>query len=1210
MAILAIIVLGSGFFVGLRVSREAMTATGARYLEETRFHDFTISTALGLTDSELETIRRHPEVEAAEGSFNANALVEIGGDTGGSSGVVYSFYSLPSEVDVPALREGRLPSAPDECLADAWTHMSVGEKIRVAPENDEDTLELFTVREFTVTGIATSPLYLNYERGSASIGTGSVTAFCYVLPEVFDSEYYTSVNVRTADMPESFTDDYDQRSEELEDELQTLGETLAQSRYDTVVADAQKELDEGIADYEEGLEEYNTQRADADRELADAAKELEDAKKELEDAAQKLEDGRREIDEGWRELEDAETQGRQEIREAQDELDAARVTLVDGEKSYEDGLVLYEQGLADYNAGLEEYNKNYSEYEAGEAAYAQGLEQYNAGLAEYRENEALLKAAGEELEAARAQLEENQASLDTLLDTLAGLINSYVGSTLYSDGAALKDALLAGDPIAVYAVDTALAALAAYDSSLPKDSAELIGAINALAAGWEEYNKNLDEYNAAMDELADAWVTLEAAREDLEITRTMLDAAKAQLEDGWAELEDARLQLESSQGELEAARAQLDEGWLDYNTGLARLMDAREELERSLREARSELVDAQAEIDEGQKEYDEGLQEYEDGLREYEEAKAEADEEFADAKQELDDALAEIEDAKAEIADIEVPESYILGRWANVGYACFENDTGIVRSISKVFPLFFFLVAALMCTTTISRMVEEQRTQLGVLMALGYKPAAIAWKFLFYSGVATILGCAMGILSGSALIPLVVWQAYKIMYNFSDEIIYYFDVELSSVTFAAYLASMLIVTWVSCRRELSDTPANVIRPKAPKAGKRVLLERVPFIWRRLSFLWKVTVRNIFRYKQRVLMMVLGIAGCTALMLTGMGIRDSIQNVVDYQFDEISHYDFTVTFDGGLTPEEREEFTSGAENSASETLFLHQSSFTATANRTEKDVELCAVETDCIGRIEDFVDFHRGSTHLPFPEVGQVLVNSGLAEDLDIGAGDEIALRNGDGEELTLTVSGVYDNYIYNCIYISASTYLEETGREPEANSAMVLKAEGVDTGAAIADILGMEHVVNVSASEDLRARIGSMMASLIYIVLLTIGCAAALAFVVIYNLTNINITERLREIATVKVLGFYDKESAMYVLRENIILTVLGAAAGIPLGLALNAYVIHAIDIDLISFRPRVLLPSYILAVALTFLFSLLVDLMMCLKLNKINTAEALKAAE
>lgn len=1320
LAILAIIVLGSGFFVGLRVSQKAMTATADTYFEKTKLYDFSAAATLGLTEEDVEAMREEPGVLDAEGSFETDALVNFGDNID----LVYAFYSLPERINLPDLVEGRLPENENECLADSWAKRSIGDKIYISETNDEDTLALFKARELTVVGICTSPLYLNFERGSTSLGSGSVTSFCYVTEDVFDADYYTGVYIRCTDMPGAYSAAYDDRSEALEGAMTALAEARADARYSSIVADAESELADGQKEYDEALETYNTERADAEGELADAWQELEDARVELEDAAAQIEDGKQEIADGkkelsdnWivlldakRELDDAKVQlddakaqlddgwdeydqgvselaeerfrGQRELDDAKAQLDDAKAQLNDakkviddsqaelagGEREYADNLALYEDGVRQYEDGLKLWEDSKKALEDGESEYESGMAEYRSGRSQYNDGLDALRAGKEKLDASKAQLDAGQGQFDALTEAILEGINQLLPNPYESVDALLAD-VESGNTIAAFAVNTALTLAQTQFpdmENIPADSAALLETRNQLSAGWALYESGLADYNANS-------AYLDSVGAELSSARAQLRDARAQLDDGWAELEEGRVELDNSKIELEDAKAQLDEGraalnegWsqlrdgireynagvAEYQSGLADYEAGVEEFNTSVAEAEQKLSDAndelleaqtkyedgladyedgvrayqdglrqyydgeseiaQAELDlaEAEQKYADGLAEYEDGLAEYDDAQREADQEFADAEAELADAERELADARREIDDIEYPDTFLLGRWGNVGYACFESDASIVKSVSAVFPVFFFLVAALICLTTVSRMVEEQRSQLGVLMAMGYSKLAVMGKFLVYSGLATVLGGVIGILLGSKVIPLVIWQAYKIMYSFSDDIQFTFDMPLSAGTFFAYLAAMLAVTYISCSKALNDVPANIIRPRAPKAGKRVLLERIPIIWNRLSFLWKVTVRNIFRYKARVFMMILGIAGCTALMMTGMGINDSIQNVVDYQFTEISLYDFTVTFSDHLDEAARDAFMDEVSDLADGALFLHQSSFTASANRTEKEVYVNAVDAEHLDRVSEFVDFHHGSTPLPFPGEDEALINSGLADSLSLKPGDTIELRDDEGIVMELTVSGVYDNYIYNNIYIGTDTYAKYTGGDADINYALVLKNDAVTTGDALAEILGMDDVLTATASLDLRERIGSMMESLIYIVLLTIVCAAALAFVVIYNLTNINIQERLRELATVKVLGFYDLESALYVLRENVLLTIIGAAVGVPMGLALNAYVVGQIDLDMIHFTPRVLPMSYVYSIALTILFSLLVDALMYLRLKKINPAEALKAAE
>ena len=1194
MAILGIIVLGSGFFVGLRVSQQAMINTADQYLSEQHFFDFSISTNLGLTKEDVQAFSDAEGVMTAEGSVAVDALAA----TSEGEESAMSFHSMPASINLPKVISGRLPEAVGECLVDSQSGLQIGDALTLSDSNDEDTQDMFSCTEFTVVGTATSPLYLNYERGSTSLGSGSISAFVYLQPEAFDVDYYTTIYLQMEDMPSAYSDAYEEAADQWESSITSLAEERAELRHADIVREAEEALADGEAEYEEGVQEYQTERADAEQEL-------EDAWAELEDARVQIEEGQAEIDDGWKELESQTAEGKAELADAEAALDAAYKELQDGETSYESGRKQYEAGYQAYEEGRSSYQTQYDRYQEGLQQYEDGFEQYEAGLNEYNSSRSQLEKTKEQLSAAQSQLNTQQGQFDDLLDLLsANITNPATQTPLYGDGDALLSALKNGDQMAVAATDRALSALAAmpeYGDSVPKSASELLTQEKALETGWSEYQTGLEQYEAGVSQLEGAKTQLEESKNVLNETKTQLDSAKKQLEDGWQELEDARVTLEASASELTSARKELDDGWTAYNEGVAEVEKGWQELNDATAEAKAELEDAEAELEDAKTQY-------EDGVKEYEDAKAEAEEEFAKAEQELADAKQELEDARAEIADIPDPSTYVLGRWSNVGYACFESDTAIVKSISAVFPIFFFLVAALVCTTTITRMVDEQRSQLGVLMALGYGKLTIMNKFFFYSGSATVLGCVIGILFGSWIIPKVIWAAYAIMYSFSENILYCFGTTVSLTIFVAYLAAMLVVTWLACRKELRDTPANVIRPKAPKAGKRIVFERVPFLWNRLSFMWKVTLRNIFRYKQRVLMMILGIGGCTALMITGFGIRDSIQHIVDFQYSEITYYDLAVTFDEAPDQEERETFASKIAGFTDGVLFARQSSVTVGADKTEKTAYLTAIEdTEDVGR---FIDFHTGEEPLDYPGKDEAIINQGLAEALGVEVGDTISIRSDDEPSMQLTISGVFDNYIDNYIYIDADTYETQGGKAIALNTAFILEPEGSNDSAIAARLLRMDHVLNVSVSSVVRDRIDSMMGSLNYIVLLTIVCAAALAFIVIYNLTNINITERFREIATVKVLGFYEWESAIYVLRENIILTILGALVGIPMGIWLNSFIIEQIKVDMISITPRITLVSFVSALLLTFVFAVLVDVLMYFRLNKINTAEALKAAE
>lgn len=578
---------------------------------------------------------------------------------------------------------------------------------------------------------------------------------------------------------------------------------------------------------------------------------------------------------------------------------------------------------------------------------------------------------------------------------------------------------------------------------------------------------------------------------------------------------------------------------------------------------------------------------------------------LSDAQKELADAKKQLEEGKKEIDDIEQPDYYVLGRDTNVGYVCFDSDSQIIDQISNVLPVFFFLVAALVCMTTMNRMVEEQRTQIGILKALGYGEGAVTGKYIFYAGSAAILGCIAGFFVGTWLFPKVVWNAYGIMYNMID-VRYLFELPLFVISLCGALLCSVGVTWVSCKSSFTESAAYLMRPKSPKAGKRVFLERFPFIWRKMKFLHKVSVRNIFRYKKRFFMMVLGISGCTALLVTGFGVRDSVTEIANLQYSRIQIYDMSVNLKDTAFSETAGEQEVLAQ-AADEYGYFAEMSMDLQTQSGVKSVNLIVPEKEELGQ---YVDLHTTAGEpLSLKQDGAVISNK-LAERYRLKVGDEILLRSEDAGEGTVRIIGIFENYIYNCVYMNAHTYETTFSKELQYKTIYVNLKEGQDAHEAAAGLMNCERVSAVMVNADMLERVSSMMDSLNYVVLLIISCAAFLAFIVLYNLTNINITERNREIATLKVLGFFKNETASYVFRENILLTMIGALAGLLLGKYFHIFVMSQINIDMISFKVQVKPASYLISVLLTLLFAGIVNLFMSAKLEAIDMAESLKSVD
>lgn len=573
------------------------------------------------------------------------------------------------------------------------------------------------------------------------------------------------------------------------------------------------------------------------------------------------------------------------------------------------------------------------------------------------------------------------------------------------------------------------------------------------------------------------------------------------------------------------------------------------------------------------------------------------------AKAQLDAAQAALSAAREEAEGLELPRVFSLERGANVGYAAFESDSQIVSSISVVFPVLFLLVAVLVCMTTMTRMVDENRTQIGTLKSLGYTSAAIHGRFQLYAGSAAFVGWLGGYFLGTVCVPKIIWAVYGIMYGFSDQLLYVFDLPLFLICLAASMGCACGAAYFACRAALREQPAELLRPKAPKAGKKIFLEHIKFFWHRLSFLHKVSARNVFRYKNRLFMMILGIGGCTALLVTGFGINDSIRNIGGYQFGEIMVYDYAAT----VNPDDAEVYerlraAEGVESASA----AYQSTVSLTDGDATVQLYLLTSERE---NFTDFVRLHDGDRAVSLPENGEAVLSRGTAERLGVKAGDTVTLRSAGLGEGAYRVADIFDNFIYNYVILSPEDAQALCGESCE-NTVYLRAADSADS-AALTTALGADPAVtNLTVTEDVVARVTGSLNSIKGIVVFVVICAAALAFVVLYNLSNINIAERVREIATIKVLGFRRGEVSAYIFREIFVLTAMGTVIGLPLGRLLHRFVMGQIQVDQVSFENRITPWSYLIAAAMTLLFAVVINLFMSRRLDKIDMSGSLKSVE
>ena len=740
-------------------------------------------------------------------------------------------------------------------------------------------------------------------------------------------------------------------------------------------------------------------------------------------------------------------------------------------------------------------------------------------------------------------------------------------------------------------VDSGWQEIESSREQLESSRQQLVDSQAEVDRGQEELNANIDALNQQIDELNAAkeeYNSLAASGATDDVTMATLNAMYEEIQKGEAAIAQAQDQIDSAKAELESGQDQINSGWDQITAG-----------EQELADAEAKLEEAEAEIA--------------DGWEEYYEGEAEAEAEIADGEQKIADAKEELADAENEINDIEMPEWYIYDRSNLPDYTGYGENADRMRAIGEVFPAIFFLVAALISLTTMTRMVEEQRTQIGTLKALGYERHSIAGKYLGYALLATVSGSVVGILFGEKVFPYIIINAYGIMYQHMNDIVIPYNLEYGLGAAAAALASTLLATIFSCYKELREQAAELMRPPTPKQGQRVMLERVKFIWKRLNFSWKASIRNLVRYKKRLFMTIFGIGGCMALMLVGFGLKDSIFAIVDIQYGEIQLYDGNIILSDDATEEEKSNIITTLEKDSKMAGSTEGILSQITVGNGE---EWHDVYLDVPKNVEEFSEFvvlqdRVTNEKYELDDSGAILTEK-MATELDVEPGDTVTIRDENRGDLEVEISAVCENYMSHYLYMTPAYYEKVYGEQPDYNSIFYKTADRITEEAERIgeEALTLPGALSVSYTTDLREQVDNMLGALDEVIVVLIISAGMLAFVVLYNLNNINITERQRELATLKVLGFYNGEVAMYVYRENIVLTVLGAVFGIVLGKFLHGFIIVTVEIESVMFGRNIDLSSFIYGFLLTILFSLLVNGAMYFKLKKINMVESLKSVE
>ena len=1194
VSIFFIVALGVAFYSGIRASEPSMRITADQYFDDSELMDLKVMGTMGLTKADIKAIGKVSGIEAVEGGYSKDVLCPVGDNE-----KVVHMLSMQKNFNQVSVVKGRLPEKAGECLVDedflSYTDLKVGDTVTFHSGDGEALTDSLVTDTYKIVGIGNSPLYISFGRGSSTIGTGEISGFVVVDKASFDMDVYTEAYVKVSGAEEktAFTDEYNNLSDAAKEAVSAIEEERCAVRKQEIVDEANEKL----ADSEKTVNEKSQELEDAKKELesgkSKAAEELEKAKQQLMDGEAELADAKQQIADGETQLADAKAQ----LNDKQAQLDSA-------EAQYESGKAQLDQKEQELAAAEQTYLSNYAKYmpfiTAGKAQIAAGRTQIADGKKQLDEGLAPLTQLSEGLtgiEDGISQLDVGIAEVQTQVKDGAALYEEYA-KIPETERTTEQEAYLESWNGVRQGMEAKLVGMQAQKTQLETTKSGLLLQMNqagfATEADLEAQITSLTKQKADLDAKEKALLqqeqTLAAQEEEL------LSAGR-QITDGKSQIAAARSQLDSTKSQITDGKAQILSAWALLN-----------EKEDTLNASKAQLAS-------GEQELADGRSEYEQAAKEAEEQITDGQAKITDGEKQLTDAKQQIADAKAEIKKIENPKWYVQTREdALTEYQGYGDNADRMRSIGKVFPVLFFLVAALISLTTMTRMVEEQRVQIGTMKALGYGKAAIAGKYIGYALIATLGGSIFGVLVGEKILPFIIIYAYMILYKHLPAILVPYHMSYALQASGIAVACTLIATIASCYKELAAEPAELMRPAAPKQGKRILLERIGIIWKHLNFTWKSTVRNLIRYKKRFFMTIFGIGGCMALMVVGFGLKDCIYEIVSLQYEKVQFYDAATYMSDDISEENRQQLHDYLDQNADikETIEARMQKTDVKSASGKKTLYLMVPSDN--EKIEDFLSFHSRTNkdEVYSLKKDEVILTEKMASLLNVKVGDELTIEDEDRGDQTVTVGAICENYMSHYLYLSPEKYEELYGVPAEYNTIIYSVKDGKDDQIEKigTKLLSMDGVLNVSYTSSIEGRLDDMLRSLNLVIVVLIVSAGMLAFVVLYNLNNINITERQRELATLKVLGFYDGEVASYVYRENILLTIIGSVVGMVLGNLLHRYIILTVEVEEAMFGRQIHWQSYLYSFLFTVAFSLFVNWVMFYKLKKIDMVESLKSVE
>lgn len=1266
LSLTAIVTLGMAFFVGVSASSRFMSYSVDTYSDSLSLKDITVYSNYGFDEDDIAAIQALPQVKTAEGSMFVDVIASSEHTT-----LITRIHSYRKDASVNQfqLREGRLPENENEVLGEAGTDLdpglAVGTKVKLTrPDNDiSDWLKVDTV---TVVGTIDTPLYLNETKENSTLSNQYLATYFYIPEEAFAIDYDTEVNVLTADGEQmnSFSSRYADYDLSVKQSIETLGETQAARRRDVIVAEADEKYQDGLKEYNDSLQEYNDKIADAEQKLKDAEQEIADGRKELSDGIKKLQDSQTELDE-------QSVSGQNQIHAAREEIAKGEAELHENELLFEQKKTEYQALITQIDEGTAGMQKALDGINSPAFAGTDPVSVLTASTAVPETMKSLIASLGlaegstisdliaklTETEAGLAQLQaaiqpEQLLKMGMTPDQPVAALSAAAGNldTLSSALSQLPEMPISSIPVPLQQQAAAAAQAAGLSADAPvssliqllqQESAAMKQLYGSLQAALPGLDMTATSFQAASDALGTQISQLDTASAALTqmisaspfgdemILKDMLASMPAEQQASFQQMletlsldpavntvGDFRQAVPAKITELQGQRQQIVDGLADGEKqlaeGRAKLKNGYDQTVNASVELDQKVADAQQQINDGWDEINENRQKLTDAEQDLADGRQKLADQKADGAQKLADAKADLDKAKQDIQDLEAGSWTVLDRSQHYASETYRNSVNQMAAIANIFPVFFFFVAALVCLTTMSRMIDEQRSQLGILRALGYTHLQCASIYLVYAILATVIGIVLGTIIGLLTFPAIIYNAWNMMYV-QPQMKLYVPWDLVLLSGAAFLAVMILTTWNACWNDMREVPSQLMRPKAPRLGKSTFIEKVPLLWSHMSFTWKVTVRNLIRYKKRLFMTVIGVAGCTALLITGFGVKDSVNSMVNIQFDEIELYDGLVHVKDDVTVSQVQALAEKIRSRDDVDTAAVAASYSAkaTVSGSSKEETVFAQVFDSADTLKQLYHLRTRVGHKEV-ELGDegVVISEKLSDNLQLKIGDQLTLESDAGVRREVTVTGICENYIQHYVFMTQAYYEKIFGTTKKMDSIMIRAKSGAELQALKTDLAADSQVKDIQFYDTILNNFHSMVKSLDLIVWVLIISSMSLAFVVLGNLTNINISERAREIATLKVLGFRRREVEKYIYKENNVLTVIGSLVGIPVGRLLHHYVMGQVEMDYIMFGREVLPPGIFMSVLLTIGFGLLVNLFMRRKLADIEMVESLKSVE